>query len=46
MVIGLLAILKSGSAYLPLDPIYPSERLEFMLRIQVPDSTYQGKAVG
>ena len=32
MVIGLLAILKSGSAYLPLDPIYPSERLEFMLQ--------------
>jgi amino acid adenylation domain-containing protein len=31
MVIGLLAILKSGSAYLPLDPEYPQDRLNFML---------------
>ncbi|MEB3358051.1 MAG: amino acid adenylation domain-containing protein [Synechococcales bacterium] len=31
MVIGLLAILKAGGAYLPLDPAYPSARLEFML---------------
>ncbi|MEO8097291.1 MAG: non-ribosomal peptide synthetase [Acidobacteriota bacterium] len=32
MMVGLLGILKSGSAYLPLDPTYPSERLQFMLR--------------
>lgn len=31
MVVGLLAILKSGAAYVPLDPRYPQERLEFML---------------
>ena len=31
MVIGLLGILKSGAAYLPLDPHYPAARLEFML---------------
>ncbi len=31
MVVGLLAILKSGAAYLPLDLAYPRERLEFML---------------
>jgi len=31
MVIGLLGILKAGSAYLPLDPAYPKERLAFML---------------
>ena len=31
MVVGLLAILKAGSAYLPLDPTYPPERLAFML---------------
>ncbi len=31
MVIGLLAILKAGAAYLPLDPDYPAERLAFML---------------
>jgi len=28
---GLLGILKSGSAYLPLDPTYPPDRLAFML---------------
>jgi amino acid adenylation domain-containing protein len=31
MIIGLLAILKSGAAYLPLDPAYPKERLAFLL---------------
>jgi amino acid adenylation domain-containing protein len=31
MVIGLLGILKAGSAYVPLDPDYPKERLQFML---------------
>ena len=31
MVVALLAILKAGGAYLPLDPLYPKERLAFML---------------
>jgi malonyl CoA-acyl carrier protein transacylase len=31
MVIGLLGILKAGAAYVPLDPDYPQERLQFML---------------
>jgi len=31
MVIGLLGILKSGSAYVPLDSLYPLERLSFMI---------------
>lgn len=31
MVAGMLAILKSGGACLPLDPSYPAERLAFML---------------
>jgi amino acid adenylation domain-containing protein/non-ribosomal peptide synthase protein (TIGR01720 family) len=30
-VIALLAILKAGAAYLPLDPDYPADRLQFML---------------
>jgi amino acid adenylation domain-containing protein len=32
MVISLLGILKSGGAYLPLDPAYPAERLAFILQ--------------
>ncbi|HAR84866.1 MAG TPA: hypothetical protein DCR69_03975, partial [Clostridium sp.] len=31
MFIGILAILKSGAAYLPIDPIYPNNRISFML---------------
>ncbi len=31
MVVGLLAVLKSGGAYLPLDPSYPADRLAYML---------------
>ncbi|MBL4676115.1 MAG: amino acid adenylation domain-containing protein, partial [Mucilaginibacter sp.] len=31
MVISLLAIQKSGSIYVPLDPEYPKDRIEFML---------------
>lgn len=31
LVIGLLAILKAGAAYVPIDPAYPQERIAFML---------------
>ena len=31
MVVAVLAVLKAGGAYLPLDPEYPAERLRFML---------------
>jgi len=32
MVVGALGILKAGAAYVSLDPSYPPERLQFMLR--------------
>ncbi|HEV2583249.1 MAG TPA: amino acid adenylation domain-containing protein, partial [Ktedonobacteraceae bacterium] len=46
MVVGLLAILKAGSAYVPLDPSYPTERLIQLLNDAEPvlllaDSTGQ-----
>jgi amino acid adenylation domain-containing protein len=30
LVVALLAVLKSGGAYVPMDPAYPAERLAFM----------------
>ena len=31
LVVGILGILKAGGAFVPLDPEYPSDRLQFML---------------
>ncbi|PBP63907.1 hypothetical protein CCL15_26385, partial [Pseudomonas syringae] len=36
MVIGLLAILKAGGGYVPLDPAYPAERIAYMLQDSAP----------
>jgi aspartate racemase len=48
MIIGLLAILKTGSAYVPLDRAYPRERFEFILTdsnvsVLVTDRKWQSK---
>ncbi|MCP5052114.1 MAG: amino acid adenylation domain-containing protein, partial [bacterium] len=32
MIIGIFGILKAGAAYLPIDPDYPEERVDYMLR--------------
>jgi amino acid adenylation domain-containing protein len=32
MVVGLLAIMKAGGAYIPLDPSYPQDRIAFTLK--------------
>lgn len=31
MIVGIFGIMKSGGAYLPIDPKYPIERIDFML---------------
>lgn len=36
MLVGLLGIMKSGAAYLPLDPTYPAARLSYMLEDAAP----------
>jgi len=36
MVVAMLATLKAGGAYLPLDPAYPAQRLAYMLEDSKP----------
>ena len=32
MIIGILAVLKAGGAYIPIDPTYPKDRIDYMLK--------------
>src|SRR5262249_22475713 len=45
MVVGLLAVLKSGGAYLPLDPTYPARRIRFMVEDAEPVVVLSERAV-
>ena len=46
LIIGLLGILKAGGAFVPLDPSYPMERLEFMVAdIETPVMLTQNSVV-
>uniref|UniRef100_UPI0039F03DFF amino acid adenylation domain-containing protein n=1 Tax=Bordetella sputigena TaxID=1416810 RepID=UPI0039F03DFF len=36
LVVSLLAVLKTGAAYVPLDPEYPDDRLAYMMRDSAP----------
>ena len=32
MIVGIIGVLKAGGAYLPIDPEYPQDRIEYMLQ--------------
>ncbi|WP_329571195.1 non-ribosomal peptide synthetase [Kitasatospora sp. NBC_01266] len=45
MVLAQLAVAKAGAAFLPVDPNYPDERIELMLRDAAPALTLDAKEV-
>ncbi|WP_328918276.1 amino acid adenylation domain-containing protein [Streptomyces jietaisiensis] len=45
LIVALLAVLKSGAGYLPIDPEYPAERIAFMLADADPALTLTTSAV-
>ncbi len=50
MLISMLAVMKAGAVYIPVDPEYPGKRIEYMLsdssaKMLLTSSEYQGKFV-
>ncbi len=45
LVVGMLAVLKAGGAFVPLDPQYPAERLAWMLQDAEPKVLLKSAAV-
>ncbi len=45
LIVGLLAVLKAGAGYLPIDPSYPSERIAFMVDDATPVAVLTDSAV-
>jgi amino acid adenylation domain-containing protein len=45
MLVGVLAVLKAGAAYVPLDPSQPAERLRFMISDSAPKVVLARSAV-
>lgn len=48
LIIALLAVMKAGAAYIPLDPLYPKNRIEFMLadsnaKLLITSGKYKGQ---
>ncbi len=48
MVIGMLAVLKAGGAYMPIDPEYPDDRINYMLadskaKVLLTGSLFEGR---
>ncbi|MEU8896517.1 amino acid adenylation domain-containing protein [Nocardia sp. NPDC048505] len=46
LVVALLAVLKSGGAYLPIDPNYPADRIEYVLDDARPVCAVSSAATG
>ncbi|MFK3651163.1 amino acid adenylation domain-containing protein [Lysobacter enzymogenes] len=45
LVVGVLAVLKAGAAYVPMDPAYPDDRLAYMIEDSAPSALVTSAAL-